>query len=331
MKFQEKNILAKKIQNIEELKILSMLKMQEFLKRDIKSKDSWNPAENFRMAERALNYCQKLNIQLLLNEDLEYPELLRQIADPPYLLFCRGDINILADKSVSVVGTRRITPQGKIAAKEFAYNAVLDSCNVISGLANGADGFAHQGAIDAYFDYCEKGLDTMKLGKTIAVMPTSIDQITPSSHKKMASQIIQSGGLLISEYEPGLPMATWHFVGRNRIIAGLSPATLVVEAPAGSGALITADFALENGRDVFFHQVSFNESAQKIDEISKNTLDKAFEQKKVSKFKKENTIEKYIEAGAPVIKDYKDYCQVLKEMPGKRALEMKQGELFKLD
>lgn len=331
LKFDEKNILAKRIQNLDDLNNLSLLQMQTLLNRELKVKEKWNPSENLRMADIALNYCQKLDIQILLNQDLEYPELLRQIADPPYLLFCRGDINILADRCVSVVGTRRITPEGKNAAREFAYSAVLDSCNVISGLANGADGFAHQGAIDAYFDYCEKGLDTMKLGKTIAVMPTSIDVITPSSHKKLASQIIQSGGLLISEYEPGLPLAKWHFVGRNRIIAGLSPATLVVEAPAGSGALITADFALENGRDVFFHQVAFNQIAQEIDRLSKNELDKAFEEKKVSKFKKENTIEKYLEAGAPVIKDYKDYCQVLKEIPGKRAVEINQGELFKLD
>ena len=95
LKFDEKNILAKKIQNLDDLNNLSLLQMQTLLNRELKVKEKWNPSENLRMAEIALNYCQKLDIQILLNQDLEYPELLRQIADPPYLLFCRGDINIL--------------------------------------------------------------------------------------------------------------------------------------------------------------------------------------------------------------------------------------------
>ena len=106
--------------------------------------------------------------------------------------------------------------------------------------------------MDAYFDYIETGLDASALGKTIAVLPSAIDEVLPASHKRLAAQILQTGGLLLSEYEPGRVMEKWHFVARNRIIAGLSPATIVVEAPAGSGSLITADFALEMGRDVMF-------------------------------------------------------------------------------
>ena len=136
------------------------------------------------------------------------------------------------------------------------------------------------------------------LGKTIAVLPSSIDEILPASHKRMAAQIIQSGGLLVSEYEPGMGMAKWHYVERNRIIAALSPATVVIEAPAGSGALITADFALEYGRDVMFHEIAFCENAQKVSHLVYTDLEKAHAKGTVSRYKLENTPEKYLEAGA---------------------------------
>jgi len=327
---QEKIFLSKNIDSAYNLALLSIEELENLINRSFSSKVKWNGKENLRMAEVSLYYCKTLGIQILLYSDIEYPELLRQISDPPFLLFCRGNINLLSEKSVSVVGTRRITQNGKTASKKFAYDAAVNGCNVISGLANGADGYAHQGAVDAYFDFVAQKKDLSLLGKTIAVLPSAIDEIVPAGHKKLAAQILQSGGLIISEYEPKMTIANWHFVGRNRIIAGLSPATVVVEAPAGSGALITADFALENGRDVMFHQVCFGEYAKQISGIVKNELTRDHAIGKASKYKMENTPEKFLEAGAPVIKDYSDYCIALEEAPGKRVKIPVQGE-FKFD
>lgn len=327
LSFQEKNFLYKKLDSSNTLAINSIEDIENLVGRKFSKKVLWDGKENLRMAKLALHYCGQMNIQILVNSQNEYPEILRQIADPPYLLFCRGDISLLQGKNISVVGTRKLSPLGKTAARQFAYDATMDGKNIVSGLANGADGFAHQGAVDSYFDYLEKGIDSSKLGKTIAVLPSSIDEIVPATNKKLASQILQSGGLIISEYEPKMSMATWHFVGRNRIIAGLSSATLVVEAPAGSGALITADFALENGRDVFFHKAAFEQSAKQISAIVKNQLQVEHAIGKVSKYKIENTPEKFLDAGAPVINDYKDFCLALTEAPGKRSAPV-QGELF---
>lgn len=327
LSFQEKIFLSKNLDSSYSLALLSIEDISKLLGRKFNQRVIWDGKENLHMAEVSLAACQRLHIKILLHSDEDYPELLRQIPDPPYILFCRGDSKILSEKSVSVVGTRRFSQYGKHSAIDFAYQAVLDGCNVVSGLANGIDGFAHQGAVNAWFDFLEKGDDVSKLGKTIAVLPSAIDEIVPYGHRKLAETILKSGGCLISEYGPGIEMATWHFVARNRIIAGLSPSTLVIEAPTGSGALITADFALENGRDVMFHQAAFESVANEISSVVKRQLEIEHATGQVSKYKMENTPQKYLNAGAPVIKDYKDYCEALGEMPGKRSVSV-QGELF---
>ena len=327
--FAEKKILLKNLDSSNSLALLSIKDIEIKIGRCIKNREVWNGQENLRMAKAAAYYCQALNIKILLFTNPEYPVLLLETHNPPFLLFCRGDSSVLNNKCVSVVGTRKITSNGKAAALDFAYAAACDGLNLISGLANGADGFVHQGAINAWFDYKEKGLPVENLGKTVAVLPSSIDEIVPYSHKKMAMQIIQTGGCILSEYEPKMPLANWHFVGRNRIIAGMSLATVIIEAPAGSGALITADFALDYDRDVIFHQAAFNSMAEKISDYVKQNLEKSYRNGKVSKYKKENTPEKFLEAGAPVIKDYKDFCTCLEELPGKRSVS-EQGELFDL-
>lgn len=327
LRFNEKKLLSKKLDSYYSLALLSIEEISQIIHRPLNNKVQWNGKENLHMAEVALHYCELLKIRILLFDDEEYPELLKQIPDPPYLLFCRGNVNLLNGQSVSVVGTRRLSQSGKIAARQFAYEAVMDGRNVISGLANGADGFAHQGAIDAFFDCLDKGTDFSDKGKTIAVIPSAIDQIVPASHKRMASQILQTGGCIISEYEPGLGMANWHFVGRNRIIAGLSQATVVIEAPAGSGALITADFAVDYNRDVMFHTAGFGEGARIISQFVHKELEIKHAAGKVTKYKIENTPKKYLDAGAAVINDYNDFCQVLINPPGIQNIPL-QGELF---
>ena len=293
-----------------------------------KSRAEWNGQENLRMAKAEAYQCQRLGIKILFYDDDEYPELLRQIADPPFALFVRGNASLLGGRCLSIVGTRRLSQTGREAARSFAKEASLDGCNIVSGLAGGADAYAHLGALDAFYEESAKADETGETGRTIAVLPSAIDNVVPYTNKSLAAKILQSGGCLVSEYAPGMPTNKWQFVARNRIVAGLSEATVVIEAPAGSGALITADFALEDGRDLFFHEAAFGQAASKISEAVRADLEKSFAAGRVSKYKMENTPEKFLSSGAPVIKDYKDFCVALTEMPGQRSMPPLQGELF---
>ena len=325
---EEKKFFSNNIDSYSHLALMSIEEISKLTGRSFSKRVIWNGEQNLKAAKAALQRCKAREIGLLPYDDPDYTELLRQIPDAPYLLFYRGNPKVLKERSVSVVGTRRVTPAGKEGATAFAYEAALDGCNVVSGLANGIDGCAHQGVINANFDTDEKGGDCSGLGKTIAVLPSAIDEVVPYGHKRMAEQIIKTGGCLISEYEPAMEMATFHYVGRNRIIAGLSPATVVVEAPAGSGALITADFALDYNRDVMFHQTAFGTMAEQVAKLVSQDLEKRFAVGGVSKYKMENRPEKFLKDGAPVIKDYKDYCKALAESPGTRSANIVQQKLF---
>ena len=255
--------------------------------------------------------------------------MLNQISDPPLLLFCRGNAELLnGRKYVSVVGTRKLSVQGRKSASDFAYQAAKNGYCVVSGLAYGADGYAHKGSVDAYFDFLNEPEMLQKLGHTIAVLPSGIDEIVPYRHKQLAQMILKSGGCILSEYEPKMNIANWHFVARNRIIAGLSESTVVIEAPDGSGSLITADFALEYGREVYLHKACFSEMALKMSDIVRKDLLKKFSQGNASKYKIENTVQKFLEQGAPVIENFDDFCAVLNEEPGIRNARIVQAELF---
>ena len=328
LRYSEKKILAKKLDSSRSLALLSIEEILNLTGHIYRKGMIWDGIENLKQAKKALQYCKFFNIKIIFDFSENYPELLRQISDPPFLLFCRGNESLLTKTSVSVVGTRNLTPEGRKASYDFAYDAVCSGLNVVSGLAFGADGYAHQGAVDAFFDKAEKEENTDFLGKTVAVIPSGIDEIIPSGHKRLAGKILQSGGCIVSEYEPALQMANWHFVGRNRIIAALSPATVVVQAPPGSGALITADFALEYNREVMFHKAAFCESAKKIAEAKWKKLESDFASNKISKYKLENTITRFLDCGAVVIEDYKDYCKALNEIPGFRVNQYNQGLLF---
>ena len=322
--FNQKIKLLKNLDNPQSLALQSIEDIYKLLQCQKVSRAYWNGSDNLRMAKAEAFQCKRLGIKILLYDNPLYPEALRQIADPPFLLFVRGNENLPGGPNVSVVGTRRLSTAGREAAKSFAYDAVMDGCNVVSGLAYGADACAHQGALDAFYD--NPGLEG--LGRTIAVLPCAIDEIVPYQNKRLAAQILQSGGCIVSEYAPGTPTQKRNFVARNRIVAGLSQATVVIEAPNGSGALITADFALEDGRDVFFHEVAFGQAAESISQAVQSGLEKDFATGRVSKFKLENCPERFLKEGAPVIKDYKDFCVALTEMPGMRSTGPIQGELF---
>ena len=326
--FNQKKKLAKNLDSPYSLALQSIEEIFKLAECKEKSRAVWNGDYNLRMAKAAALQCERLGINVLFYDDEDYPESLQQIADPPYALFVRGNVELLNGRCVSVVGTRRLSQAGREAARSFCKDAALDGCNVVSGLAAGADSYAHLGALDAYFDCVENGSDLDSLGRTIAVLPGAIDNVEPYTNKKLAAQILQCGGCLVSEYAPGMPTGKWQFIARNRIVAGMSEATVVIEAPAGSGALITADFALEDGRDLFFHEAAFGNAASRISEVVQADLEKEFAAGRVSKYKMENTPEKFLNSGAPVIKDYKDYCVALVEMPGLRSAPPVQGELF---
>lgn len=165
-----------------------------------------------------------------------YPQLLAEIHDPPSCLWIRGDRTVLSAMAVAVIGARRASPEGLIAAGEIACDLARAGLVVISGLARGIDSAAHRGALDGG-------------GKTIAVLGTGIDRVYPAENDLLMEQIAKNG-LLITEFPPGAPPENWHFPKRNRIISGLSKAVVVVEAREQSGSLITARLAADQGRDV---------------------------------------------------------------------------------
>jgi DNA processing protein len=169
----------------------------------------------------------------------ELPPRLRAIHDPPTRLYLRGNAapELLAQPSVAVVGARACSPYGSQVARMLGRELGGAGIVVVSGLARGVDGEAHRGALDAG-------------GHTVAVLGCGIDRDYPAAHASLAAAIAERS-LLVSEYEPGIEPAPWRFPARNRIVAGLAAATIVVEARERSGALITADFALEEGREVF--------------------------------------------------------------------------------
>ena len=169
----------------------------------------------------------------------ELPPRLRAIHDPPSRLFLRGSgpAELLGRPSVAIVGARACSSYGAQVARMLGRDLARAGLVVVSGLARGIDAEAHRGALDAN-------------GHTIGVLGCGIDRDYPAVHATLAATIAK-GSLLVSEYEPGVEPAPWRFPARNRIIAGLAAATVVVEARERSGALITADFALEEGREVF--------------------------------------------------------------------------------
>lgn len=322
----EKINLLKNIDSSRELALMSIEDFRRFVQRDLKV-SSFDGRKNLKEAETESKIIALKNIGLLYYEDSDYPALLRETVNAPFVLFYRGNKDCILEKSVSVVGTRLMTPDGRKAAGEFSYEAVLDGVNVVSGLAKGVDSAAHKGALDASFDLYEK-TGFFPKAKTIAVLPCGIDTVVPSGHKRLAENIIRTGGCIVSEYVPGTPSQSFRFVQRNRIIASLSQSTVVIQAPDGSGSLITADFALEYNRDLVFHEACFSENAGIVRKNVRENNAKEISLGKMSGSKAERRLENYISQGAPVIKDYRDFCECLKEAPGTRNAKNQQMTLF---
>jgi DNA processing protein len=187
----------------------------------------------------ALERLRERGLRFIGRSDAGFPPLLRAIHDPPPGLFLRGAaaLELLAQPAVAIVGARACSPYGRQVARRLGRELAAAGLVVVSGMARGVDAEAHRGALE-------------RDGLTVAVLGCGIDRDYPAAHAALASQIVERG-LVASEYAPGVEPAPWRFPARNRIIAGLCGATIVVEARERSGALITADFALEEGREVF--------------------------------------------------------------------------------
>ena len=183
-------------------------------------------------------YIKKYGIKLIKITDNNYPEKLRNIENPPIVLYALGNISLLREKNIAIVGARNCTEYGKTVATAFAYLLSKDNIVITSGLAAGIDKSAHQGTI-------------ISKGKTIAVIGTGIDIIYPRENKELFKEIIENNGLVISEYPLETKPEKTNFPRRNRIISGISDGVLVVEAGEKSGALITVDFALEQGKSIY--------------------------------------------------------------------------------
>ncbi len=193
---------------------------------------------SLKTADKIIEFHKKLGIGMLTYISEGYPETLLNIDSAPFVLYYKGDINLLNSFCISIVGSRKTTNYGVMATEKFAKELVSYGVTIVSGLAYGIDSIAHNATLEAK-------------GKTIAVLAGGLDNIYPTSNFNLAKQIIESGGLLISEHRAKIKAEAYMFPFRNRIMAGLSRGVLITEAHALSGTVHTKNFALDYGRDVF--------------------------------------------------------------------------------
>jgi DNA processing protein len=218
---------------------LSRFELEWVLNRKLRMR-KFNTRELLEQGASDLKRTESLDISWCWYGSPSYPSILKNIYDPPFLLFWRGTLPPESAHTLAVVGTRKPTLEADRSAFALGLDAVRAGIPLISGMAVGIDGSAHQGVVEAG-------------GQTWAVLGTGCDTAYPRQHRRLAAEILNKGGGLISEYIPGTGAARYNFPKRNRIISGLSSSVVIVQAPSRSGALYTADFALDQGRDVYVH------------------------------------------------------------------------------
>lgn len=221
----------------EEIWKLSKKELEQLEVEEQMIQEMTNP--NYRRIVKAyILYMKEKNIQILTIKDEDYPYLLKQIYDPPSVIYIMGNKKILSQNGIAIVGSRNCSLYGQKIAKYLSYQLAKKGIHIISGLARGIDTFSHMGTLQAK-------------GKTIAVLGSGLDVIYPPENAKLAEKIVESEGCLVSEYIVGTKPLGEHFPVRNRIISGLASGVVVVEATEKSGSLITVDFALEQGKNVY--------------------------------------------------------------------------------
>ena len=198
----------------------------------------WDIDAVYRMAQRDEAESRLKGINWVSWDSRTYPPLLREIYDPPVVLFFKGNLPNPEAPLAAIVGTRKPSPQAAAQAYRIAHDLARGGISVVSGLARGIDAMAHRGNIEGG-------------APTVAALGSGLDNVYPASNRTLARRALDTGGCLLSEYPPGTGPRKWHFPARNRIISGLARGVLIVEAPEKSGALITARFALEQNRELW--------------------------------------------------------------------------------
>jgi len=235
LSYREKITLCESLDDESDLSQKSASDIEALVGRELKT---WNVDSSRLTAERVAKKARLRGINIVSWQSPLYPPLLREIYDPPLLLFFRGKLPDPESPLVAVVGTRKPSPASSAQAFDIARGLGRGGISVVSGLAVGIDSFAHRGNMEGG-------------APTVAVLGSGVDEIYPSSNRSLALRVLETGGALLSEYPPGVRPRKWNFPARNRIISGLSRGVLIVEAPQKSGALITARFALEQNRDLW--------------------------------------------------------------------------------
>jgi len=233
---QEKIILINSFVHEEELYLETTAYIEEILNRKLDI--CWDMLEYRNKADKIDTICRMRSMKWVSWSNIKYPPLLREIYDPPAVMYYRGKLPDPEKSMLGIVGTRKPSPEANTQAYKIAYGVGCKGISVVSGLALGIDSMAHRGNLAG-------GVPGY------AVLGSGIDEIYPASNRQLAKQILDSGGAILSEYPPGVHPSKWTFPARNRIISGLSRSVIIVEAPEKSGALITANFALEQGKDLW--------------------------------------------------------------------------------
>jgi len=239
LKANERVELIKKFDREDDFSMLTIRDIENLLGRVFEKATNKIKMSDIRsMAEKDADKAKKFGIRIVSWREESYPPLLREIYDPPALVFYRGVLPDPVKPLAAVVGTRKPTSHGTKRAFEIGLELGKAGIPVVSGLALGIDSMAHRGNIEAG-------------SPTIAVLGSSPDMVYPVANRFLAKRILDTGGVILSEYPPLTGPRKWNFPERNRIISGLARGSIIVEAPEKSGALITARFALEHNRDLW--------------------------------------------------------------------------------
>ena len=238
----DKRYIAEILRDTVDLERIPEQELNEMTEGDLLDELSspWDPLQLLAEAEEELSFLERRQIEVVVFGQREYPPQLLELYDPPAVLYLRGRWPAHSCPQVAIVGTRRPSPAAERAAVALGRGLARAGIPVVSGLARGIDGASHRGALQ---------LD----GSTVAVLGSGIDRIYPPQHALLAARIVEAGGAIVSEYPTGFDPDKLRFPERNRIISGLARTVVICEAPKNSGALITAEYALDQGRDVVVH------------------------------------------------------------------------------
>jgi DNA processing protein len=244
---REKLFLVQSLGGASRLFSLSLADIARMIGRRL-STSQWKPDQILSAAEGTQKSLTDGCAESIFYWDSTYPPQLREIFDPPVTLFLRGTLPDSGVPLAGVVGTRFPTGAARQAAFRLGFDLGREGISVVSGLARGIDTDAHEGCVEAG-------------GRSVAVLGNGIDQVYPVSSRATGAVILARGGAIVSEYPPAVPPLSYHFPARNRIISGLCRSVVVVQAPERSGALITAEYALDQGRDLWVHAAGISGSA----------------------------------------------------------------------